>query len=231
TGQTSCGGVCVDTMTNAMNCGACGTACPTGSSCTAGACACPEGQEPCGAACVPAGTCSASACAKPNSLMISDFEGDPATAVVVKGDTGEFNGLWEAFNDETGTQNFAVETVTDAECGTQALHTSGSGFSSWGAGIGFSFKGTPEAPEVYDGSAWTGVRFKAKKGSGGLTPVRFNISIPKSEAIASGGTCDDSVDGHDCYNHPGRFLERSYEIGPSWRTYHFCFDRDLYPQF
>lgn len=163
--------------------------------------------------------------------MISDFEGDPATAVVVKGDTGEFNGLWEAFNDETGTQNFAVETVSDAECGTQALHTSGSGFSSWGAGIGFSFKGTPEAPEVYDGSAWTGVRFKAKKGSGGLTPVRFNISIPKSEAIASGGTCDDSVDGHDCYNHPGRFLERSYEIGPSWRTYHFCFDRDLYPQF
>src|SRR5690606_34263739 len=134
TGQTSCGGVCVDTMTNAMNCGACGTACPTGSSCTAGACACPEGQEPCGAACVPAGTCAASACAKPNSLMISDFEGDPATAVVVKGDTGEFNGLWEAFNDETGTQNFAVETVTDAECGTQALHTSGSGFSSWGAG-------------------------------------------------------------------------------------------------
>jgi hypothetical protein len=163
--------------------------------------------------------------------MISDFEGDPTTtALEVTGDSGQFNGLWEAFSDETSTQNFAVETVSDAACGTQALHTSGSGFSDWGVGIGFSLAGTPMEPTVYDASAWTGIRFKAKKGSGGLTPVRFNISIPATEGIDSGGTCDPETN-EDCYNHPGRFLEGSYEVGSSWRTYHFCFDRDLYPQF
>jgi len=37
-GQTRCGGVCVDTQTSAANCGACGAACPGSESCQAGAC-------------------------------------------------------------------------------------------------------------------------------------------------------------------------------------------------
>lgn len=228
-GQTSCNGTCVDTMTSATNCGACGTACPATATCVAGACACPDGQEACGTECVAAGMCQQSACANANSLMISDFEG--ATPLEVTGDANQFSGLWEGFGDGTGTQTFEVEPVTDAECGSQALHTTGSGFSDWGVGIGFSLAGMPEAPTVYDASAWKGIRFKAKKGSGGLTPVRFNISIPASEGIDSGGTCDPSTARDGCYNHPGRFLEGSYEVGSEWRTYHFCFDRDLYPQF
>jgi len=236
-GQEDCGAGCVDTLTSATNCGACGTACPTGAACAAGACACPDGQEVCGTECVAAGTpcnVTTSPCAtNANSLMLSDFEGDPTTvALAVVNEAAGINGLWENFNDETSTQNFAVEVddPADTQCG-QALHTSGSGFTSWGAGVGFSFAGTPEAPTVYDGSEWTGIRFKAKKGSGGLTPVRFNIALKKSEGIPSGGTCDDTVEGHDCYNHPGRFLEGEYEVGTEWRTYQFCFDRDFYPQF
>ncbi len=229
-GQTSCGGTCVDTMMSATNCGACGTTCPATATCTAGACACPDGQEACGTECVPAGMCQASECAGANSSMISDFEGDTTAALNVTGDSGQYSGLWEGFGDDAGSQTVAVEAASDAECGSQALHTSGQGFQSY-AGIGFSLKGDPMAPEVYDASAWKGIRFKAKKGSGGLTPVRFNIAIPASEGQGSGGTCDDSVDGNDCYNHPGRFLEGSLEATSSWQTYHFCFDRDLYPQF
>ena len=40
-GQMMCGDACVDTQTSATNCGACGTACPTGQACTAGRCALP----------------------------------------------------------------------------------------------------------------------------------------------------------------------------------------------
>jgi hypothetical protein len=50
-GQTRCGDACVDTLTSAMHCGACGTVCPAGQSCMAGRCACPPGQLSCGGRC------------------------------------------------------------------------------------------------------------------------------------------------------------------------------------
>lgn len=50
---TRCGGACVDTRTDEAHCGGCtGHACPTGATCEAGECRCPEGQTPCGGACV-----------------------------------------------------------------------------------------------------------------------------------------------------------------------------------
>jgi hypothetical protein len=51
-GQRLCGSACVDTQSNLMNCGACGTACAGGQTCAMGVCACPSGQQLCGAACV-----------------------------------------------------------------------------------------------------------------------------------------------------------------------------------
>ncbi len=60
TGQV-CGGyaICVDTKTNRYNCGGCGTICPTGQSCTDGACVaitCAQGLTLCGNDCVDAKT-------------------------------------------------------------------------------------------------------------------------------------------------------------------------------
>ncbi len=43
---------CVNTQTSNANCGACGTVCPTGQTCMAGACTCATGQTLCGRACV-----------------------------------------------------------------------------------------------------------------------------------------------------------------------------------
>lgn len=48
----TCGGTCVDLMTERLHCGACGNACSNGMICTAGACACPSGTSlDCGGAC------------------------------------------------------------------------------------------------------------------------------------------------------------------------------------
>jgi hypothetical protein len=54
TGQTACNNVCVDTRTSRDHCGACGTVCPGGQVCVAGACAiaCPGAQRACNGACV-----------------------------------------------------------------------------------------------------------------------------------------------------------------------------------
>lgn len=54
--QTLCGGVCVDTQTDASNCGTCGNACATGASCQSGGCVCPGGGTACSGACVDTNT-------------------------------------------------------------------------------------------------------------------------------------------------------------------------------
>jgi Cys-rich repeat protein len=48
TGQQSCGGQCVDVLSDAQNCGNCGNACNAGSACQAGTCACGTGMTLCG---------------------------------------------------------------------------------------------------------------------------------------------------------------------------------------
>ena len=52
TGCTACSMRCVDTETDELNCGACGTQCTGGRACEKGACVCEEGTESCGGLCV-----------------------------------------------------------------------------------------------------------------------------------------------------------------------------------
>ena len=51
--EVSCNGVCVDTSADPVNCGACGAVCPTGESCSAGACVlqCPGTETSCDGSC------------------------------------------------------------------------------------------------------------------------------------------------------------------------------------
>ncbi|HLV66884.1 MAG TPA: glycosyl hydrolase family 8, partial [Polyangiaceae bacterium] len=162
-----------------------------------------------------------------SSGMISDFEAGMATVLTQEGRTG----TWEAFGDEAGTQTLTIEKVGDTACQEYALHTTGQGFSSY-VGISANMKGTDEAPEVYDASKYTGIRFKAKQGASQARPVRFNLSTPFTEGEDSGGTCVDNENlDVRCYNHMGRFLTNDYELTSEWKTFTFCFDRDYYPLF
>jgi hypothetical protein len=52
-GCEQCGGsTCITLASDATNCGTCGNACPAGTTCENGTCACPGGQLACGGACV-----------------------------------------------------------------------------------------------------------------------------------------------------------------------------------
>jgi hypothetical protein len=68
-GETECGDLCLDLAVDIDNCGACGTVCAAGQTCSASACTdiCAAGQQFCGGGCVDPGTdpafCGATDCA------------------------------------------------------------------------------------------------------------------------------------------------------------------------
>jgi endo-1,4-beta-D-glucanase Y len=154
---------------------------------------------------------------------ISNFENQSLDVATHNGWTG----AWEAFKGAGGTHTMAVEKWGTETCNQYALHTRGSGVTQY-VGIGVNLTGTPTQPTVYNGSAWTGVRFKARLGGATTSAVRFNISTPWTEGSENpGGLCT----GTGCYNHVGRFLHQENALTNDWKQFTFCFDRDLYPQF
>jgi hypothetical protein len=129
---------------------------------------------------------------------------------------------------------------------TQALHVSGSGFSSGGSGVEFFLKGIYDPPnntvEAVDLSPYIGIQFKAKIGDGHRNPVRMNIAIPETESISdtfdNGGACDPESEGAEsCDNHMGRFFWSESDnpglampMSTEWQTFTFCFNKDLFPE-
>jgi endo-1,4-beta-D-glucanase Y len=175
--------------------------------------------------------------------LIADFEEGGMTPVIVAHE--ERDGAWEMYNDKTSgaTQTMTIEpSGGTAMCDKNALHVKGTGFSDWGAGFGFSLKGTPEMPSVYNATArgFSGIRFKAKAGTGAdpKSPVRFNVSTPWTESKDNaGGQCTPTTAtaekaAVDCYQHAGRFMPPGSGAGQltsTFQTFTYCFDRDLYP--
>jgi hypothetical protein len=104
-------------------------------------------------------------------------------------------GSWYTYDDGTAgavQTPAAFATCTPAlipggYCGsTHAQHTSGSGFTTWGAGIGFDFNGKViGSPMPYDVSAFTGIVFSAR----GTPAVRFMVTAPATIPVAQGGSC------------------------------------------
>lgn len=169
--------------------------------------------------------------------MVSDFEEGPPTGtdgppvIASEGRAGS----WYIYNDKSSTtEKLAVEASGGtAACDKYALHVTGSGYSMY-AGVGMNFAGM-KTPAVYDGSShqFTGIRFKAKLGTGAdsKSPVRFNISIPATESSKNpGGKCDEN--SVTCYQHPGKFLSPGTgdaDLTQTFKTFTLCFDRDFYP--
>ncbi|MCA9668121.1 MAG: hypothetical protein KC503_21130 [Myxococcales bacterium] len=70
-GESCCADRCVDTSTDASNCGGCGQQCTGGKVCLGGTCACPAGRAPCDGGCCATGqSCCAGKCI--------DYATDPA---------------------------------------------------------------------------------------------------------------------------------------------------------
>lgn len=134
--------------------------------------------------------------------MIDDLDDGDASIKAAGGRIG----AWYTYNDETvGASQTpdAAESFTPEEGGPDGsvycAHTSGSGFTEWGAGMGVDLNnpgdgmGGPGVKGLYDGSAFSGIAFVAK-GSGA---VRMKVLVDAIVPTDEGGSCDaECTDAH-----------------------------------
>lgn len=139
--------------------------------------------------------------------LITDLESGPTFS------SGGRSGSWYVYNDKTaaGMQtptvgtDFKPDAVMPARSGsTFAAHTSGSGFTVWGAGMGFDVNnpgGT--AKKVYDASAYSGITFWAK----GTASKAVRMNIPTKDTSPEGNLCNMTDAGDSvCNDHFGTTL-------------------------
>ncbi len=147
--------------------------------------------------CQPPGTVCAAVetlCVSP--LLIDDMEdGDSAIC-----DSGGQRGAWYAIGDGTSTDLMPREgtdflpTAIPGGRGTshQAARLTGSGFTEWGAFMGFALN----APQAYDASQRSGLRFWMKNN----VPVIVGLPTVETALPRQGGQCADEPGQHHCGN-------------------------------
>ncbi len=153
--------------------------------------------------------------------MIDDME-DADGSIFLRHDRA---GVWFSYNDDTnkgadgqqwpkaGAERFFMDPVSPARAGTSAhaAHTYGSGYTNWGAGIGFDLL----VQQAYDASKYSGLTFWLRRAPGAASFVRLNVTDRNSSPL--GNVCD-SESGH-CYSDFGYDLtatEDWQEIKLQW---------------
>jgi len=151
-----------------------------------------------------AGTPAAGSGGAPTGEQIDDFE-----------DQDEFilrlstrNGPWYVFADGTASGVLGKLTIAPLSgadlrpnsSSTAALHLTATGFTGWGAGVGADMVNLSSGKKApYDVSAYRGIRFFAKIGSG--TTATVKVLLPNIYSDADGGKCTDADSTKRCGDH------------------------------
>ncbi len=129
--------------------------------------------------------------------MIDDMEANTGLVLAVKGRSG----AWFTYNDGTPSASqspaaggkFLPSMIAPARgASNYASRTDGSGFTTWGAGMGFNVNDPPSGQNqgvrsTYDASAYAGFVFWARVETGTTAAVRFNV--PNKDTDPAGGVC------------------------------------------
>ncbi len=159
------------------------------------------------------------------SELIDDLEdGDDAID-----EAGGRMGGWYTFNDAstTGSQIPPASgfTPTTGGAGGSAFSasTSGTGFTVWGAGMGFDLNnpaavGLTGPRAAYDASRFASIGFKAR----GNVPFRVSLEVTGVTPSDRGGTCTPStVEGEECDDLHGTMIDPTSE----WQHYVVRFEQ------
>jgi hypothetical protein len=152
--------------------------------------------------------------------MIDDFEEEDGFILL----SHKRNGPWYILNDDTvgGVESpFMSSPLTGANArpGSSAgLHMTATGFTGWGAGVGFDFVNEAGKKVAYDVSAYTGILFYAKIASGAEASMK--VLMPTIYSDPDGGKCTGTTGPNACNDH------FSYQVSPlttAWAAYQFSF--------
>ena len=146
--------------------------------------------------------------------MIDDFEDGNGALLPNDGRQG----FWYVFNDgsmggsQTPPADRVLPSVGGANDTDHAMHSTGNGFTVWGAGLGVDFQnmGGNSLKMPYDASNYTGIVLMGK----GNGPVRVSVAIESTTAESEGGTCVSDCDQH------GLLLNFTNE----WQEFYLPFD-------
>jgi hypothetical protein len=173
------------------------------------------------------GTGAGGATTGPTDLsMIDDMEDMDGSILAAEGRVG----AWYSYNDTTsttqvppaGTPGFPMSPITPPR-GTSnyAANTTGSGFTTWGAGIGFDLNNgggdSGAGKQPYDASQYKGITFWAKAGPGGIGNIRMNVQ--DAQTAPEGGICSTTAT-KGCNDHRGT----SVSLTQDWKQFTFTFD-------
>jgi len=158
-----------------------------------------------------------------DSHLIDDLEDGDDSIPEVDGRMGS----WYTYNDgSVGGQQTPASNVTFAPTAggpagsSWASRTEGSGFSVWGAGMGFDLNNDGVSKGVYDLSAHDGITFQAK----GNTGVRISIAVEAVVHVDYGGTCVPGPNpGQECDDAHGM----PFSFTNSWQQYTLPFAQAL----
>jgi len=162
--------------------------------------------------------------------LIDDFEDGDAVVIPMHGR----NGPWYTFSDGTvggklSPSPFAVSALGSNahDDSTVAVHLTATSFTDWGAGVGADLVNTAGKKVAYDVSAYKGVHFYAKIGSGASAGLKLLVTTTYSDP--SGGICSDAlpatVPSKRCSDH----LYFPKTIKTTWAAYDVLFS-DLIQQ-
>jgi hypothetical protein len=150
-----------------------------------------------------------------DSLLIDDMEDGEGAICPSDGRTG----YWYTGSDGTSTDltpalEFNPTLIKDGSRGTSqyAARMTGSGFTIWGALMGFNLNAPSVGTGTIDVSAVKGIRFWMRSNA----PVRVDFQTPETIAVEFGGECV----GNNCGNHLGFQISAP---GSGWVEYQVPF--------
>jgi hypothetical protein len=143
--------------------------------------------------------------------MISDMEENDGKACESEGRSGD----WVTYNDGTGeiwpaAQGHLSRFSPMSEClgkSSVAFHTTGYGFTGWGAAAGIKFSKTP-----WNGSKYSGIAFRGR--SPRKNRIFIKVATHGTLDAAYGGACEPAA-GKACSDH----YAKAVQLSDAWTYY------------
>ena len=140
-------------------------------------------------------------CYDPSNLLIDDMEDGLGDICNLAGRQGSWytvgDGTSTTLEPASGMPFIPTMIPGGRESSRYAARLTGSGFTDWGALMGFSLDGQAVSRTTYDASSTGGITFWMKAN----VAVSVNLLIPATVLETNGGDCVDSATNPNCNSH------------------------------